>query len=199
MISLASQFLRAVDHGYWNARARMQFRIRGVAWPRNLQVRGRLGLSARGSIELGENVTIINSSKYNRAGVNHPSQIVSAAGARLRIGNEVGMSGSVVYCTERIEIGNNVMLGVNSKVYDTDFHPLDFRARRDKQGAESAPVVIGDDVWLCANVTVLKGVTIGARSVIAAGSVVTSSIPEDSLAGGIPARVIRRLDGPKKP
>ncbi len=54
-------------------------------------------------------------------------------------------------------------------------------------------VFIGDHVWLAANVTILKGVKIGARSVIAAGSVVASDIPEDCLAGGIPARVIRKI------
>ena len=54
-------------------------------------------------------------------------------------------------------------------------------------------MTIEDDVWLCANVTVLKGVTIGARSIIAAGSIVTHDVPPDTLAGGIPAKPIRSI------
>ena len=65
--------------------------------------------------------------------------------------------------------------------------------RRLLKKAPSAPVVIEESVWLCANVTVLKGVTIGARSVIATGSVVTRDIPPDTLAGGVPAKPLRSL------
>ena len=70
-------------------------------------------------------------------------------------------------------------------------HPLS--RSRGGSPAKTAAVVIGEHVWLAANVTILKGVHIGARSVIAAGSVVTSDIPEDCLAGGIPAKVIRKI------
>ena len=193
MRSLLS-LLRLPLFWYWTARARIQFFVRRVRWPINFEVRGNLGLSSLGNIELGSNVTIISDSKHNRAGINHPTQLVAGAGATLKIGDHVGISGASIYCTEAITIGNHVLIGANSKIYDTDFHPIDYLARRANEKPATAPVAIEDDVWLCANVTVLKGVTIGKRAIIAAGSVVTSDIPADHLAGGVPAKVIRRLN-----
>ncbi|MEL6108316.1 MAG: DapH/DapD/GlmU-related protein [Planctomycetota bacterium] len=190
---MIGRVLRGLRKSYWNSRARIQFGLRGVRWPADLTVLGPLGLSAAGSIELGESITIVNRSEFNRAGIDHPTQLVAAAGATLRVGDRVGMSGATVYATEQIDIGSNVLIGANSQIFDTDFHPIDWRDRREGKSALSAPVVIEDDVWLGANVTVLKGVRIGARSVIAAGSIVHSDVPSDVLAGGVPAKVIRAL------
>nr|WP_302897283.1 DapH/DapD/GlmU-related protein [Mesorhizobium sp. LMG 17147] len=67
--------------------------------------------------------------------------------------------------------------------------------RRRRRPCSTAPIIIEDDVWLGEGVTILKGVTIGARSVIAAGSVVTKNIGSDTLAGGMPARPIRPVNG----
>ena len=185
--------IRSLENLVWNIKARVQFAIRGVSWPKNLTVLGPLGLSAGGEISLGANITIVNHSKYNRAGINHPTQLVAAPGAALVIGNKVGISGASIFCTNSIVIGNHVLIGASCRIYDTDFHPVDHMDRRMIKEPPSAPVTIEDDVWLCANVTVLKGVTIGARSVIATGSIVTRDIPPDTLAGGIPAKPIRSL------
>ena len=85
---------------------------------------------------------------------------------------------------------------------DTDVHQLDYLVRRGEKPLDakdarttiqSAPVTIEDDVWIGANCMILKGVTIGARSVIGAGSVVTKSIPADCIAAGNPCKVIRKL------
>lgn len=178
---------------YWQCRARIQFAIRGVQWPHALTVKGILGLSAPGTISIGSNVKIINNSTYNRAGINHATQLVAAKGARLSIGNNVGISGASIYCTDSIAIGDHVLVGANCRIYDTDFHAIDYLDRRADKPCCSAPVIIENDVWLCANVTVLKGVTIGARSVIAAGSIVTHNIPPDTVAGGVPAKPIKSI------
>lgn len=192
--ALAKTIILKLVQVYWNSRARLQFLIRGVNWPKNATIKGPLGLSALGNIVLGDNITIVNDSKYNRAGVNHPTQLVATTGASLTIGNHVGISGASIYSAESISIGNHVLVGANSKIYDTDFHPMNFMERRLGHRAPSAPVVIEDDVWLCANVTILKGVTIGARSVIAADSVVCHDIPPDTLAGGTPAKPIKKIE-----
>ena len=72
-------------------------------------------------------------------------------------------------------------------------HPLDFKTRN--KGLELAePISIGDSVWIGGNVVILPGVTIGSGSVIGAGSVVKDSIPENSLAVGNPAKVIRKIE-----
>lgn len=65
---------------------------------------------------------------------------------------------------------------------------------KDSLTAASAPIVIKDDVLIGTRCIILKGVTIGARSIIAAGSIVTKSIPADCIAGGNPCKVIRKID-----
>jgi len=88
----------------------------------------------------------------------------------------------------RIEIGDQVLLGPGVHLY-TATHPLDSRARR--RGLELAkPISIGDDVWLGGGAIVLPGVTIGARAVVSAGSVVTRDVPPDQTVAGNPARPI---------
>ena len=97
----------------------------------------------------------------------------------------------MVIANGEVHIGNRVQIGPRVTVV-TPVHPLDSGLRA--TGLEKAlPVVIGDDVWIAANVTVNPGVTIGDRSVIASGAVVTRDIPADSLAAGVPARVIRKI------
>lgn len=193
MIRLAGRLARDLERWFWNARARMGLRLRGASWSEGLSVRGPLGLSVLGSLRIGANVTIVSSSKFNRAGINHPTQLAVGPGATLSIGSNTGISGAAIFCAERIDIGNHVLIGANCNLYDTDFHPLNFADRRANKPPKTSPIIIGDDVWLGANVTVLKGVTIGARSVIAAGSVVVSDVPEDTLAGGVPAHAIKSL------
>ncbi|WP_087009411.1 sugar O-acetyltransferase [Gulosibacter sp. 10] len=91
-----------------------------------------------------------------------------------------------------IRIGRHCQLATNVQLL-TPTHPLASGPRRD--GVEgSAPITIGDNVWLGGGVIVLPGVTIGEHSVIGAGAVVTKDVPPYSLAVGNPARVIRRLD-----
>lgn len=89
-------------------------------------------------------------------------------------------------------IGDWVMIGPNTLI-TTVGHPLTPQGRRDHLG-KGEPVTIGDDVWIGGNVTILPGVTIGSNVVIGAGAVVTRDIPDNSLALGVPARVVRTLE-----
>jgi acetyltransferase-like isoleucine patch superfamily enzyme len=78
---------------------------------------------------------------------------------------------------------------------DTDFHMLDARGKhRWQTTGVSKPVLIGPNVWVCADAMILKGVTIGANSVVAAGSVVTADILPNVVVAGNPARVVKQLD-----
>ena len=112
--------------------------------------------------------------------------------AVLEIGDNSGFNGALVYASNSIFIGKNVKIGGGAKIFDTDFHPLNFEVRRtSNNGTKSAPIVIEDDVFIGTSCLILKGVHIGARSTVAAGSVVTKSIPADQIWGGNPAKFIR--------
>ena len=104
--------------------------------------------------------------------------------------------GSVFYCTEApLIIGKKVIFGPRPTIITGD-HRIDVIGKyimdsNDKLPENDAAVVIEDDVWTGANVTILKGVTIGRGSVVAAGAVVTKSCPPYSIIGGVPAKVLK--------
>ena len=87
-----------------------------------------------------------------------------------------------------IFIGDNVLIGHNTVLATID-HDLDPASRRNHY----APIRIGDNAWIGASVVITKGVTIGANAVVAAGAVVTKDVPANTVVGGVPARVLRRL------
>ena len=104
--------------------------------------------------------------------------------------------GSVFYCTEAsFTIGKKVIFGPHPTIITGD-HRIEVVGKyimdsNEKLPANNAPVIIEDDVWIGANVTILKGVTIGRGSVVAAGAVVTKSCPPYSIIGGVPAKVLK--------
>ncbi|WP_415225140.1 sugar O-acetyltransferase [Psychromonas sp.] len=91
-----------------------------------------------------------------------------------------------------ITIGNHVLIGPNAQFY-TVSHPIDYRRRREWETI-CLPITIEDDVWIGGNVVICQGVTIGPRSVVAAGSVVTKDVAPDTMVGGQPAKLIKRLN-----
>lgn len=90
-----------------------------------------------------------------------------------------------------VSLGADVLMGPDVKLITRNHCYQDLSRPIRSQGEEFTPIRVGDDVWLGANVVVLPGVEIGDHSIIAAGAIVTRSIPEYSIAGGNPARVIR--------
>lgn len=145
---------------------------------------------------LGNNVIFNSHTRYNFVGIFKPSSIAVLKYATLQIGNNVGFSGVSLYASKRIEIGNYCQFGGNVCIWDTDFHPLDYYSRRihNENDIKSKPIIIGNDVFVGANSIILKGTSIGDRSIIAAGSVVTKNIPADEVWGGNPIKFIRKND-----
>lgn len=115
-----------------------------------------------------------------------PDSLISI-GAGTAISNNVS-----IIAMGSIRIGQRCLIGEMVQIFDCDFHEIDPGQRKAGVGPIEA-VSIGDNVWIGSRAIVLKGITIGDNSVIAAGSIVTRSIPSNSLAVGVPARVIRAL------
>lgn len=151
------------------------------------------------SIRIGHNAILCSSDYSNPIGLNHRTVIRTLAeGAVIEIGDDVGISGASICAVSRVSIGHQVMLGVNVQISDTDFHPIKPKNRRFNKNpldVGKADTIIEDNVWVGANAIVLKGVTIGRNSVIGAGSIVASSIPPNCIAAGVPAKVIKHLEG----
>ena len=153
--------------------------------------------TANGTLTIGNGFKCNNKVTSNSIGLIQPCVFnIATAGAEIVIGDNVGISGSTINATKSIKIGNNVLVGSGCLITDTDSHPINWQDRINNlnEKTESSPIVIEDNVFIGARSIILKGVTIGKNSVIGAGSVVTKSIPENCIAGGNPAKVIKYLN-----
>lgn len=124
------------------------------------------------------------------------SQIHVYGNGHLTIGDGAGISNACIHCKDRVIIGENVNIGAGAMIFDTDFHSMDWRDKRDGvdvQKASHAPVHIKDYAFIGAGAIVMKGVTIGEKSRVGAGSVVTKNIPDGEVWAGNPARKIGEI------
>ena len=125
------------------------------------------------------------------------SKIIVAPGAYLEIGDTVGMSSTIINVKCKVVIGSFTQIGGGSRILDSDFHSIDWKERSspidDAKNARKLPVSIGQHCFIGTRTIIGKGVTIGDRSIIAAGSVVVKDVPSDCIAGGNPCKVIRSL------
>jgi acetyltransferase-like isoleucine patch superfamily enzyme len=113
-------------------------------------------------------------------------------GLEIRLGHNVFINQNcTLYDLAEISIGDDVMIGPNVSLI-TSGHPLTPSERR--AAIIAKPIVIERNVWIAAGATIIGGVTVGENSVVAAGSVVTKDVPRNTLVGGNPAQVIRRVD-----
>jgi len=112
---------------------------------------------------------------------------------KLSVGRNLYLGvGSIIVARESVTIGENVLIAEYVTIRDQD-HAMSPIEGRGRVGFTSSPVVIGNNVWLGAKVTVTKGVTIGNNVVVGANSVVTHDLPDNCVALGAPARLIRTL------
>ena len=105
-----------------------------------------------------------------------------------------------IHCTVigPVCIGHHVNLAQGITVTALNHNFADTNRRIDEQGISTKPVVISDDVWIGANAVILPGVTIGRHVVVAAGAVVTKDVPDSCVVAGIPAKVVKKLEGVRR-
>jgi len=174
------------------------FYINGVQFS-NFKNYGRpkVNVGLGGKFFIGKNFRSNNREMSNSIGRFNACSLMVGKKGVLIIGNNVGMSSTAIVCNEKIEIGDNVKLGGNVVIYDTDFHSLDFRERMNREldttGTKTKPVIIGKNAFIGAHSTILKGVTIGDNAIVGACSVVTKNIPANEIWAGNPARFIKNI------
>lgn len=174
----------------------LTLRLRKINCGKGLSTHGTLFVRGTGTISIGENVSITSCRETNPIGGDVKTILFAKNNATITIGDNTGISNSALVAVDSIAIGNNVLIGGNCKIYDNDFHSLDFDERMGTVdlGVKHAPVVIKDGAFIGAHTIVLKGVTIGERSIVGAGSVVSRSIPDYEIWAGNPAKFIKKVE-----
>lgn len=147
---------------------------------------------------IGDNFKLNSLPEGNAVGGNCRSVISVEKDAVLEIGNNVGISSSIIVARCSIKIGDNVKIGGGTYILDSDFHSIDPAIRAsdrliDASAARSAPVEIKENAFIGARSMILKGVTIGRNSIVGAGSVVVRSVPDNQVWAGNPARFVKDL------
>ena len=155
-----------------------------------------ISINPKANVDIGR-AFIVNSGPESGIGTTM-SKISVGPGATLKIGDFVGISSTSLLVRDSLTIGNHVNVGGGTYINDSNHHSTDWRDRADRkkdvQNAKTAPIVIGDYVFIGARCMILKGVTIGEKSIIAAGSVVVKDIPANCIAGGNPCKVVKMLE-----
>lgn len=181
------------------------YKMNGIKYGKKLLLKGTpFMFNKKGaSIVIGDNVTIKSSFLSNLVGLYSRTIIVTRApGAKIEIGNGVGISGTTIYARKGIFIGDNTCIGGNCKILDNDFHPLEAETRNkllaDPNGGDSdlvpaKEIHIGKDCFIGCNTLILKGTVLGDGCVVGAGAVVAGKFEAGSVIAGNPARVIRKL------
>lgn len=187
----------------WN---KIYFFLNNIKYGKNFRVFNHLYLKIHvgALVQIGNNRTIMSGAGLNPLSRNIKTCIYVGKKATLKLGNDVGISSSTLWVKESVSIGNSVAIGADCIIMDTDAHNLDWKIRCSEETNEygesvdmvtaaSAPIVIEDNVLVGARCIILKGVTIGARSIIGSGSIVTKDIPSDCIAAGNPCKVIKSI------
>lgn len=141
----------------------------------------RIWVQRGGTLRVGAGAWLRNEHAANR--------ITVFPGALIEIGAGAFVNGAMLHAKREIRVGERAVLAFGVRILDADLHDLDASTPERVE-----PVRIGDRTWIGADALVLRGVTIGEDSVVAAGSIVTRDLPARVLAAGAPARVLREID-----
>ena len=143
---------------------------------------GKPSLLVQGRLKIGSNVRIWSTIQQTRLSV--------FRGAELTIGKGTYIKGARITAKHHVIIGTHCTIAPEVLIMDSDFHDMHDQS---KEGISQA-VIIEDHVWIATRATILKGITIGAHAVVAAGAVVTKDVPPYTVVAGNPARIIKQLN-----
>lgn len=184
---------------YWRFN-KIKFTLSNIEYGKNLIIKGSMYLNINPNSQaiIGDNCTIKSGDNYNPISRNIKSSITLEEKAILQIGNNVGLSSICLWAHHSIKIGNNVNIGADTIIMDSDAHSLNYIHRQniniDLQHKNNKEIIIGNDVLIGMRTIILKGVKIGDRSIVGSGSVVARDVPPDTIVGGNPAKFIKNLD-----
>ena len=167
-----------------------QLRAHGVEYGK--KVRGnKIVLKNRGRIIVGIGVTL---NSFPEGQPNRTVLQTHCSDAVLSVGDYCILNGVTIHCRTRVEIGKFCLFGPGAALIDNDSHRTSTNVAERRKPPRSAPIILGDNVWIGMNSLVLKGVEIGKNAIVAAHAVVTKDVPENALVAGNPARVVKSLE-----
>lgn len=186
---------------WWRVYSLIVLRAYGVQLhkPLSIHFNGRtwLEINERAVVNIDEGVVSNSGSRYAIDTV-VASKVSVRSGAKLSVGKYSGWTNTCIHVWESITIGMHVKIGAGCLIMDTNFHSTNWENRCDNvsgidaANAKTAPVIIDDYAFVGARSIICKGVRIGKRAMVAAGSVVIHDVPDDCIVGGNPARIISR-------
>ncbi len=147
----------------------------------------------KSKIVIGDRCRFRSGVLTNLIGLYQRTIIVAKKGAEVNLGSNIGASGITIYARKGISIGENTLIGANTKILDNDFHPIDEKARmvNDVSKVKSEKIVIGKNCFIGCNSIILKGTILGDNCVVGAGAVVSGKFEKNSVIAGNPAKVIK--------
>ena len=156
-----------------------------IEWGKNVRITGSFSVKGEGLVIIGDNVRIY--------GTGHPvTPFTHSKDAIIRIGKNCFLNGTRFGCANSIEIGDDCILA-DTRIMDTDFHPVDPVSRLNNGPCKVGKVVLGNNVWVGAGSFILRDTHIGSGSVIGAGAVVSGQYTDNELIIGNPAKVVKSL------
>lgn len=172
----------------------LKIRFKNIVTVDRINFKGIPDFEVYGTMFVDSGVSFISSPRYNPVGLTKKCGVYISRNGSIRIGKNSGFSGVTLVSWDKIVIGENCGFGGNVSIWDTDFHGIKHDERTNFESVKTAPIIIGDNVWIGANVLILKGTEIGKNSVVGAGSVVAGSkIKENEIWAGNPAKFIKNI------
>lgn len=185
----------------------LQKRYEKVFLQGNINILGKLPhfkIPKNGKIEFGHNVVLNSDFSKSNTALTFRCKFVTGYDGKISVGENTMFNGVCVVAYDEVVIGRNCQFASSTMIADTNFHPVDAHERELQvtgkpfsfSSVKNAKIIIGNNVWVGWNCTILKGVEIGDNTIVAAGSVVTSGIyPENSILAGNPAKVVKTSIG----